>query len=224
LAKLKKPFTRVFWEDLFERTDNETLIDWKVLSYSYIEVGLIETAASMAAYFVVFLHNGFTPGDLVKAQRANVYFTNISPDFINSKGQSISAAKQVDSLGQAQGIVYLSIFIVQCFNVYAVKAKFSYPFGKQIVSNYYNLVGIFAGACLSIFIVYTPPLHVVFGGSFRLSPLFWLIPCAFGILLLAWVSLRVVLLRKSIREQTVKDIKGLAMFPTMRTMSLRPKG
>ena len=46
LTKLKKPFTRVFWEDLFERTDNETLIDWKVLSYSYIEAGLIEFVAS----------------------------------------------------------------------------------------------------------------------------------------------------------------------------------
>jgi len=193
-----------------------------VLSYSYIEAGLIETAASMASYFVVFIKNGFSPGDLVRAQRANVYFTSSSPDFINHAGVAISAAKQVDALGQAQGIVYLSIFIVQCFNVYAVKAKFSYPFGKQIVSNYYNLAGIFAGACLGIFIVYTPPLHVVFGGSFHLSPLYWLISCAFGILLLAWTSLRVVLLRKSIRQQTVKEIKGLAMFPTMRTLSLRP--
>ena len=46
LAKLKKPFTKHFWEDVFEKTDNETLIDWKVLSYSYIEAGLIESAAS----------------------------------------------------------------------------------------------------------------------------------------------------------------------------------
>jgi sodium/potassium-transporting ATPase subunit alpha len=45
-AKLRKPFTRVFWEDMFEKTDNETLIDWKVLSYSYIEAGLIETFGS----------------------------------------------------------------------------------------------------------------------------------------------------------------------------------
>jgi len=221
LEKIKKPFTRVFWEDAFEKTDSETLIDWKVLSYSYIEVGIIETLASLAAYFVVFAKNGFSGADLVRAQKANIYFTSTSPDFINGAGKSISAAKQVDALGQAQGIVYLSIFIVQAFNVYAVKAKFSYPFGKQIVSNYYNLAGIFAGACLGIFIVYTPPLHVVFGGSFHLSPLYWLIPCAFGVLLLAWTSLRVVLLRKSIRQQTVKDIKGLAMFPTKRTMSLK---
>lgn len=43
---LKKPFTRYFWEDVFEKTDNETLIDWKVLSYSYLEAGMIEFAAA----------------------------------------------------------------------------------------------------------------------------------------------------------------------------------
>ena len=62
-----------------------------------------------------------------------------------------------------------------------------------------------------MFIVYTPPLHVVFGGSFHLSPLYWLIPVAFGVLLLVWASIRVLLLRKGIEQSRVKDIKGLMM-------------
>ena len=67
-----------------------------------------------------------------------------------------------------------------------------------------------------MFIIYTPPLHVVFGGSFHLSPLYWLIPAAFGVLLLVWASIRVLLLRKSIEQSRVKDIKGLMMctFPS----------
>lgn len=62
-----------------------------------------------------------------------------------------------------------------------------------------------------MFIVYTPPLHVVFGGSYKLSPLYWLIPCAFGVILLLWASIRVLLMRKSIEQQRVKEIKGLMM-------------
>lgn len=62
-----------------------------------------------------------------------------------------------------------------------------------------------------MFIVYTPPLHVVFGGSKNLSPLYWLIPVAFGVLLLVWSSIRVLLLRKSVQNARVKDIKGLMM-------------
>ena len=130
---------------------------------------------------------------------------------MNGRGQTIDASKQIDALAQAQSIVYLSVFIIQCFNVFAVKAKFSFPFGRNAVGNYYNFAGIIAGACLGMFIVYTPPLHVVFGGTDKLSPLYWLIPVAFGCLLLVWSSIRVLLMRKSIENARVKDIKGLMM-------------
>lgn len=80
-----------------------------------------------------------------------------------------------------------------------------------MVKNLWNFAGILGGACLGIFIIYTPPLHVVFGGSFHLIPLYWLIPCAFGFLLLAWASIRVVLLRKGLEQSRVKDIQGLMM-------------
>ncbi|KAJ3541875.1 hypothetical protein NM688_g6031 [Phlebia brevispora] len=224
MNKVKEPFTRAWWEDRFERSDSETLVDAKLLSYAYLEAGVIEMAGALVAYFVVFWKSGFSPSDLRKAQQTNnKYFAKGSPDFINGRGQIIDASQQVDALAKAQGIVYLSVFIIQCFNVFAVKAKFSFPFGKNIVGNYYNFAGIFAGACLGIFIVYTPPLHVVFGGTDKLSPLYWLIPIAFGVLLLVWASIRVLLLRKSIENARVKDIKGLMMFPTMRTMSMRSK-
>ena len=95
--------------------------------------------------------------------------------------------------------------------VFAVKARLSFPFGKSAIANKYNFAGIFAGACLGMFIIYTPPLQVVFGGSYHLSPLYWLIPFAFGIVILAWASLRVILLRKSIEHLRVKDIRGLMM-------------
>ena len=70
-----------------ETTDNESLVDGKLLSYSYLEAGIIETLATyvllffldikvvisfnrLVAYFVVFFRNGFTPSDLVRAQKS----------------------------------------------------------------------------------------------------------------------------------------------------------
>ncbi|KAG6816112.1 hypothetical protein H0H87_008569, partial [Tephrocybe sp. NHM501043] len=48
LTKLRAPFTKVFWVDLLEQSnsDNETLVDLKLLSYAYLEAGVIETIAS----------------------------------------------------------------------------------------------------------------------------------------------------------------------------------
>jgi sodium/potassium-transporting ATPase subunit alpha len=40
--KIKKVFTRDFWEERFEPTQDETLVDSKLLSYAYLEAGLIE--------------------------------------------------------------------------------------------------------------------------------------------------------------------------------------
>ena len=45
------------------------------------------------------------------------YFQKDSPDFINSRGESISASKQVDALAQAQSIGRLQqLFFFQCTN------------------------------------------------------------------------------------------------------------
>ncbi|KAJ7494483.1 aminophospholipid-transporting P-type ATPase [Mycena galericulata] len=224
-TKLQKPFTRTYWEDVMEGTDGETLVDGKLLSYAYLEAGMIEMLGALVAYFVVFFKSGFSPNDLRRAQQNGHidYFTSSSQDFINDRGQSITGAEQVTAFAKAQSIVYLSIFIMQCFNVFAVKAKFTFPFGKHVVGNKMNFFGILAGACLGMFIIYTPPLHVVFGGTDKLSPLYWLIPAAFGVLLLIWASIRVLILRRSIENLRVKDIKGLMMFPTMRTMSMRSR-
>ncbi|KAF5344223.1 hypothetical protein D9756_011250 [Leucocoprinus leucothites] len=221
ISWLKAPFTKAFWEDLLEETDDEKLVDRNLLSYSYLEFGIIEAISGMVAYFVVFWKNGFTPSDLFQAQRTGVYFVEDAPNFINNAGRILTAAQQVDAFAQAQSVVFISIFINQCFNVFAVKARLTYPFGRRVVGNMWNFIGILGGAALGVFIIYTPPLHIVFGGSYHLLPLYWLIPVAFGIVILAWASIRVVILRGSVEHKRVKDIKGLMMFPTMRTMSVK---
>jgi len=221
IRKLKKPFTRKFWEDAWEQTDDETLVDMNLLSYSYLEAGIIETISALVCYFVVFWRGGFTPNELRTTQQAGIYYTNSSPAFHNSRGKTITGPMQVDALAAAQSMVYLSIFLNQCFNMFAVKSKFRAPFGWPFVRNYYNFAGIFGGACLAMFIIYTPPLHHVFGGTYKTSPLYWLIPIGFGCVLLAWASLRVVLLKRTLHHSIVKPPRGLQMFPTMRTLSVR---
>jgi sodium/potassium-transporting ATPase subunit alpha len=45
MTALKKPFTREFWEDRLESSDDERLVDSGLLSYAYLEAGIIETMA-----------------------------------------------------------------------------------------------------------------------------------------------------------------------------------
>lgn len=49
-TKLSAPFTRYFWEDLFERNEDERLVDNKLLSYAYLEAGMIEMLGRCACF------------------------------------------------------------------------------------------------------------------------------------------------------------------------------
>ncbi|KAK7034669.1 hypothetical protein VNI00_012311 [Paramarasmius palmivorus] len=209
VKQFTKPFTREFWEEQMEavKSDSETLVDYKLLSYSYLEAGMIESLGTWFAYFVIFHANGFSPSDLRKAQQGG-FFTKSSDPFVNYKGETLSADQQVEALAQAQSMVFLTILIMQCFNIFAVKARLTMPFGRRAIGNYYNFLGLLAGVCLGMFVIYTPPLHVVFGGSYKTLPLYWLIPFGFGFVLLGWACVRVLLLKKSVESAKVKDIKG----------------
>ena len=73
---------------MFEKSDNETLVDGKLLSYAYLEAGVVEFAAGyvdipfdmrtnsyliccrIVSYFIVFGSHGFSPSDLQRAQKA----------------------------------------------------------------------------------------------------------------------------------------------------------
>ncbi|KAJ6448721.1 hypothetical protein C8R47DRAFT_1230916 [Mycena vitilis] len=63
MGKLRKPFTRTYWEDAMESNEGETLVDGKLLSYAYLEAGVIEMLGALVAYFVVFFESGFSPAE-----------------------------------------------------------------------------------------------------------------------------------------------------------------
>ena len=46
VKKIKALFSCRFWEGISERTDDETLVDTKLMSYAYFEIGIIETIGS----------------------------------------------------------------------------------------------------------------------------------------------------------------------------------
>jgi sodium/potassium-transporting ATPase subunit alpha len=42
LNHLNSPFTKMFWLDLLDSSDGEKLVDMGLMSYAYLEAGLIE--------------------------------------------------------------------------------------------------------------------------------------------------------------------------------------
>ncbi|PKC04734.1 P-type cation exchange, alpha subunit of ATPase [Rhizophagus irregularis] len=221
LHNIKKPFTASFWAELFESTDEELLVDGNLLSWSYLEIGVIEAIGALVAYFVVLNHHGITPYDTRIMQQEvpqKHYFTDNAETYISIHNQEITKDQQLRAYYEAQSIVYLSIMIQQIFNLFACKARHRFPFGKFMFSNPRNFIGIFFGAGLGMCIVYIEPFNVAFNTSYTLSPLFWLIPFAFGVYILIHASIRILIFRRMNPVNLNPEIIGLQMHPTVHSI------
>jgi sodium/potassium-transporting ATPase subunit alpha len=219
-------FTKTYWTDKFENTGGEVLVDGPLLSWAYLEIGLIEAVGALTAFFVVMERRGISPRDAYIMQKGAGAPTNYwTSDATPYKG--INGHEQVDILSEAQSMYYWAIMTMQMFNLFACKTRLTLPFGKYMFANRATFYCIIAGVALGSFIVYTPGVEVVFKTTRSLSPLYWLVPMAFGFVIIGYAALRLVVRRRTKPTKWNPDINGLQMYPTIRTylsMSSRRSG
>ncbi|TPX60133.1 hypothetical protein PhCBS80983_g01998 [Powellomyces hirtus] len=184
-------FTARFWRDKLERTEEEVLVDRQVLSWAYLEAGVITTLGCLLTYFV---------GQYYHDKRCTP--RSISPD-----DQEIC-----HNVGQSG--YYMALFFTQCFNHFICKARLGYPIGRGMFANKHSFGGILIGFVLVIIIVYVPPINIAFSTDYHLSPLVWLIPIANGCFLYAYSILRTWYLRTRKPVNYNRDVVGLQMYPT----------
>jgi len=213
---LRLMFTREYWADKFEDTGAEVLVDGPLLSWAYLEIGVIEAVGALVSFFVVLQRRGISPYDAHVMQKGNGPPTNYwTKDAQPYNG--IDGPTQVDILAEAQSMYYWAIMTMQMFNLFACKSRLMLPFGRYMFANRATFYCIFAGAALAAFIIYTPGVEVVFGTTRNLLPLYWLVPMAFGCLLIAYVTVRMIISRRTKPVKWNPEIQGLQMFPTIRT-------
>ncbi|CAO3655723.1 unnamed protein product [Mucor hiemalis] len=224
--KIHELFSAAYWREKFEKSDDEVLVDFPLLSWAYLEVGIIEAIGCMVCYFVVLWYNHITPYDAVIMQRGSGAPTNFfsngpiyALDYTNVAGMVLNAEMQKRALGQAQSIVYWAVMVMQMFNMFACKTRFTIPIGRYMFSNKMTFLGIFGGASLAALIVYCPPFNIPFGTEWHLLPLWWLIAFGFGFLIIGYACIRMKIRQKYSPINMNPDIHGLRMYPTIRTMA-----
>ncbi|KAI9480653.1 MAG: hypothetical protein EXX96DRAFT_563651 [Benjaminiella poitrasii] len=221
-------FSVGYWKEKFEKNDDEVLVDLPLLSWAYLEFGLIEAIGNLTCYFVVLWYNGISPADAVIMQHGasapTNYFSNgpiYAKDYVTLAGKVLDAAAQKRALGQAQSIVYWSIMVMQMFNMFACKTRFTLPLGRYMFSNKFTFAGIFGGASLAALIVYCPPFNIPFGTDYHLLPLWWLIAFGFGFIIIAYACIRMKIRQRFTPINFNPEIQGLRMYPTIHTMATR---
>ncbi|KAI8614826.1 hypothetical protein BC830DRAFT_1169101 [Chytriomyces sp. MP71] len=205
-----KLFTKRYWSETFEKTEDEILIDGDVLLYAYVEAGTIQTIGCLVCYFfAMWWHKQIYPADAVK----NAAKWGVDP-FVTSRNVTITAEDQTSALAFGQSAFYLALMIQQCFNHFVCKARLGYPIGSFMFKNIYSFLGILLGGGFSMVIVYAPPFNVAFLTEWHLTPYVWLIAALFGVFLYAYSFVRVAIKKRLAPVRYTDDIPGLQMFPT----------
>ncbi|KAJ3065504.1 hypothetical protein HDU98_011139 [Podochytrium sp. JEL0797] len=208
---VKKVFSKRYWVEMFEKTEDDILIDGDVLSYSYLEAGTIQTIGCLTCFFfAMWFHMAITPYEAVK-HAAN--WGQAGNDYV-FQGRTVTADDQLEALTFGQSAYYLAIMFQQCFNHFICKARLSNPWGSFMFANKWSFVGILVGGTFSLLIVYIPGINVAFLTNWRLTPYTWLIAMAFGVVLYMYAIARVIIKRRFSPIRYTDDIPGLQMFPT----------
>jgi len=216
--RIMEPFRPNFWKHKLEKTDQEVLVDAKVLSYAYLEMGVLESVSAITAYFAMFwFAYGLSPSCVREAQVLTGGSFGSGADVVTVCGVTMTPAEQEHALGMAQAIVYFSVMINQVCNSFVTKARVRLPFGKFMWANPYAFVAVGAAVGFVFFIVYTPGIQ----DGLKVSPMvpFYviLVPLAFCVVQIIYVSLRVTILQMITPEKYNPDIEGLQMYPTVRS-------
>ncbi|KAJ1507579.1 hypothetical protein HMI54_000279 [Coelomomyces lativittatus] len=209
--KLKRLFCKEYWKKwLFKSEKGEVLVDLNILMWAYVEAGLIEYIGCQVAFFsVLYSKYGMTPTQAVQCQKNNGFTTDAEGLCPGFKYATLKGA-----LASAQSIFYLSVMIIQIFNLFACKCLMTSPLRLYIFKNRKTWYSIFSGFVFAVLIVYLPFLNEAFSTNYYLDVYYLFIPVLFGLFLYFYSVLRFYIKKRFKPITFTPEPLGLQMHPT----------
>ncbi|KAJ5078231.1 intein-containing sodium/potassium-transporting atpase subunit alpha precursor [Anaeramoeba ignava] len=165
----------------------DRLVTYKLISFSYLQIGMIQAFASLFTYFVVLGNYGFKPQELLFLNKDWVSKSKI----ING----LDYAKRVNALKNAQTAVFVSIVIVQWSCLLISKTRRLSIFHQGMRNHILNL-GLFTETLLAAVLTYIPWINPIFGTQ-PIRFVYWLPALPFSLYILVYDELRKYFMRRN---------------------------
>ncbi|KAJ3205629.1 hypothetical protein HDU67_008727 [Dinochytrium kinnereticum] len=223
IGKVRMLFMPRTWRRMVTKPEGEILVDFTVLSYAYLEVGIIEYLGCLTAFYLAIYYSKDPSGEQYKVTPFDTYriqssvtgaFLSTADSYTTVNGRTLTGSDQATILALGQSAFYFAILIQQMFNLFASKCRTSFPFSLYVFKNPKTFISVLAGTVFAAFIVYVPKVNDAFGTNGSLNPLFWLPGFGGGFMILIYVTLRQVVRRHLNPMAMNPDIDGLQMHPT----------
>merc|ERR1711862_610136 len=164
----------------------DKLVTAKLISFAYLQIGVIQALAGMYTYFVVFGDFGYSPFELPNT--AEYFGLDGDGDPLTVNTGTYNYDERVNALGNAQTAYFVSIVIVQWSDLLICKTRKLSLF-QQGMKNLMLNFGLAFETVLALIVVYAPFLDIALGTR-PLNPRHLLPALPFAFLIIAYDELR----------------------------------
>mmetsp|Transcript_6695 Transcript_6695/g.10973 ORF Transcript_6695/g.10973 Transcript_6695/m.10973 type:complete len:1087 (+) Transcript_6695:40-3300(+) len=185
----------------------DKLVTMQLISWSYLQIGVVQAIASFTGFFIVFNRVGhFSISSLFADKQGNEWSDDTDDEdleaianggtctFINDQDRCVFHSERQDILSQAQTAYLVAIVIAQMANVIICKTRIN-----SIVNHgFHNMVlnmGVVQETLLIVLLVYAPFLNMAFGTS-PVDGMDWVTPVPFFVFLIVYDEVRKYILRE----------------------------
>jgi sodium/potassium-transporting ATPase subunit alpha len=127
----------------------------ELLSYAYLQAGIIESISCILAYLYVFWYYGINPSDL-PGLSDDYFSTSTQNSELTINGLTFDHDEQMNIIYRVQTAYYMVLVLSQVFHVWMCRTRTSSVFTHGFFGNTALNCGVVAEICIMIFIVYTP--------------------------------------------------------------------
>ena len=169
----------------------DKLVNQRLISFSYLQIGVIQAFAGFFTYFVIMWENGFAPMDLLGIR--HIWDNGRSLTVEDSYGQEWSYQQRKELEHTCQGAFFVTIVVTQWACLLICKTRRNSLFHQGMGNMCLNVSLLFETA-LALFIIYTPSLNE----ALKVKELYWawtLTGIPFALLILVTDETRKYLMR-----------------------------
>jgi sodium/potassium-transporting ATPase subunit alpha len=185
----------------------DKLVTMQLISWSYLQIGVVQAIASFTGFFIVFDRVGkFSTATLFADRQGNEWSDDTDTEdlakfaatgkctFTNDDGDCVSYDERVDILSQAQTAYLVASVIAQMANVIICKTRINSVVNHGFTNWVLNM-GVMQEVTLIVLLVYAPFLNSAFGTS-PVDGMDWVTPIPFFVFLVVYDEVRKYVLRQ----------------------------
>jgi magnesium-transporting ATPase (P-type) len=188
----------------------DNLVTLKLLSYTYLQIGIIQACAGFFCFFVVLADNGFVVGDLFGLGSDSSWYNKDLESLTDSYGNEVSylSRQAMERCGQTS--YFCSIVVVQWADLIICKTRVQSLFQQGMRNNVMNKALVFE-TCLAAFLTYCPGMYK-FLMTRPLRFVWWTPALTFSFLILVYDELRKYRIRYDRRIRTEQNKQNGVYF------------